>query len=66
MIISRAKKMGIREKMIFVAGGPRVTHPMALECGFDAGFGVGTKPSEVASYVVDELLKRKQVGRKKR
>lgn len=65
-LISRAKKMGIREKMIFVAGGPRVTHPMALECGFDAGFGVGTKPSEVASYVVDELLKRKQVGRKKR
>ncbi len=54
----RADQMGLKEKLIFVAGGPRVTHPMALECGFDAGFGVGTKPSEVASYIVEEYLKR--------
>jgi beta-lysine 5,6-aminomutase beta subunit len=46
--------------MVFVAGGPRVTHPMALECGFDAGFGAGTKPSEVASYIVEEILRRKE------
>ena len=57
-LIARAEKMGIREKMIFVSGGPRLTHPMALECGFDAGFGVGTKPSDVASYIVEEVLKR--------
>ena len=57
-LIIRAEKMGLRDKMVFVAGGPRVTHPMSLECGFDAGFGVGTKPSEVASYIVDELLKK--------
>ena len=58
-LIARAEKMGLRDKIIFVAGGPRITHPMALECGFDAGFGVGTKPSEVASYVLDEFLRRK-------
>jgi beta-lysine 5,6-aminomutase beta subunit len=58
-LMMRAEKLGLKDKMIFVAGGPRVTHPMALECGFDAGFGAGTKPSEVASYVVEELLKRK-------
>lgn len=58
-LIDKATKMGLRDKIVFIAGGPRVTHQMALECGFDAGFGVGTKPSEVASYVVDELLKRK-------
>jgi beta-lysine 5,6-aminomutase beta subunit len=57
-LMNRAAKLGLREKLIFVAGGPRVTHPMALECGFDAGFGVGTKPSEVASYIVDEYLRR--------
>ncbi|NBU20789.1 hypothetical protein EBS43_05165 [bacterium] len=57
-LIARAEKMGIREKMIFVSGGPRLTHPMALECGFDAGFGVGTKPSDVASYIVEEVLRR--------
>ncbi len=58
-LMERARKMGLMEKMIFVSGGPRMTHPLALECGFDAGFGVGTKPSDVASYIVDEYLKRK-------
>lgn len=63
-LISRAKGMGLKDakklenKLIFIAGGPRITHPMALECGFDAGFGTGTKPSEVASYIVDEYLRR--------
>ncbi|HCM40775.1 MAG TPA: hypothetical protein DIS93_12500 [Bdellovibrionales bacterium] len=57
-LIARAEKLGLRDKFIFAAGGPRITHPMALECGFDAGFGVGTKPSEVASYVLDEFLRR--------
>jgi beta-lysine 5,6-aminomutase beta subunit len=59
-LISRAKKAGLMERLIFVAGGPRVTHPLALECGFDAGFGVGTKPSDVASYVVEEFLRRRE------
>jgi beta-lysine 5,6-aminomutase beta subunit len=57
-LMQKAEKLGLREKVIFCAGGPRVTHPMALECGFDAGFGVGTKPSDVVSYVVEEYLKR--------
>jgi beta-lysine 5,6-aminomutase beta subunit len=57
-LIQRAEKLGLRDRFIFVAGGPRVTHPMALECGFDAGFSVGTKPSDVASYVVEEFLRR--------
>jgi beta-lysine 5,6-aminomutase beta subunit len=56
---ARAEKLGIRDRLIIVAGGPRVTHPLALECGFDAGFGVGTKPSDVASYIVDEFLRRR-------
>jgi beta-lysine 5,6-aminomutase beta subunit len=59
-LIQRAEKLGLKDKFIFVAGGPRVTHPMALECGFDAGFSVGTKPSDVASYVVEEFLRRRQ------
>jgi beta-lysine 5,6-aminomutase beta subunit len=61
-LIKRAEELGVAEKMIFVAGGPRVTHPMALECGFDAGFGVGTKPSDVASYFVEEYLKRQGIS----
>jgi beta-lysine 5,6-aminomutase beta subunit len=63
-LLGRAEKMGLRDKVLFIAGGPRVTHPMALECGFDAGFGVGTKPSDVASYVVEEYLKRQKLADK--
>ncbi|MBS1963449.1 MAG: cobalamin-dependent protein [Bdellovibrionales bacterium] len=59
-LITRAKKAGLMDRLIFVAGGPRVTHPLALECGFDAGFGVGTKPSDVASYIVEEFLRRRE------
>lgn len=53
-----AENMGIRDEIIFVAGGPRLNHPTAVECGLDAGFGPGTLPSHVASYIVDEFLRR--------
>lgn len=64
-LMQRVDKAGLRDQVIFVAGGPRVTHPMALECGFDAGFGVGTKPSDVASYIVEEFIKRRTKNAKK-
>lgn len=54
-----AEKLGVRDRFIFVGGGPRLSHPIALECGMDAGFGPGTLPSHVASYVVDEFLRRR-------
>lgn len=54
----KAEAMGIRDKVIIAAGGPRLSHPLALECGMDAGFGPGTLPSHVASYIVDEYLRR--------
>jgi beta-lysine 5,6-aminomutase beta subunit len=59
-----AEKRGLRDKIIFVCGGPRLNHPVAVECGLDAGFGPGTLPSHVASYVLDEYLRR-HPGRKK-
>ena len=58
-----AEERGLREKIIFVSGGPRLSHPVSVECGLDAGFGPGTLPSHVASYVVDEFLRRQ--GKKK-
>ncbi|HLD44296.1 MAG TPA: OAM dimerization domain-containing protein, partial [bacterium] len=44
--------------LIRVCGGPRITHQEALELGYDAGFGPGTKPSHVASYLATELVRR--------
>lgn len=48
----------LRDQMILIAGGPRITHELAVELGFDAGFGPGTVPSEVAALVLQVLLDR--------
>ncbi len=48
-------KQGWRKDVILLLGGPRIDHKLALELGFDAGFGPGTKPSDVASFIVDRL-----------
>lgn len=56
--IEEAKKAGVLGKMTLLLGGPRVDHKLALELGFDAGFGPGTKPSDVANFVVHQVLQR--------
>ena len=50
-----ARKGGWRDDVILLFGGPRIDHKLALELGFDAGFGPGTKPGDVASYLVERL-----------
>lgn len=49
---------GLRDKMILVCGGPRITHELAKELGFDAGFGMNTYADDVASFIVAEMVKR--------
>jgi len=56
--IDVAKAHGMKGKTILLLGGPRVDHKLALDLGFDAGFGPGTKPSDVANYIVHALLKK--------
>lgn len=56
--IEMAESMGIRDNKLLIVGGPRIDHKLALELGFDAGFGPGTYANHVASYVLEELLKR--------
>src|SRR5262249_56059784 len=56
--IDAAKQAGIYGQSMLLLGGPRVDHRLALELGFDAGFGPGTKPSDVANFIVHSLLKR--------
>jgi len=53
--VDLVKKQGFRDKVILLLGGPRIDHKLALELGYDAGFGPGTKPSDVASYVVEHI-----------
>lgn len=49
---------GLRERFIAIAGGPRITHSLALELGFDAGFGRGTYPEHVAAFIVRRMAER--------
>jgi len=49
---------GIRDDVILVVGGPRITHELALELGYDAGFGPGTLPSHVAAYIAQEMIRK--------
>lgn len=50
---------GIREQVLLLVGGPRISHQLALELGYDAGFGPGTTPRQVASYIAREIVKRR-------
>lgn len=57
-LIELAEAEGVREKYIFCCGGARVTHALAKELGYDAGFGSGTYADDVASFAVSEMVKR--------
>lgn len=52
------KAQGLYGKVVLVFGGPRVDHRAALDLGFDAGFGPGTRPSDVANYLYYRLLEK--------
>ncbi len=49
---------GLRDKMICCCGGARITHELAQELGFDAGFGMNTYADDVASFIVAQMVKR--------
>jgi beta-lysine 5,6-aminomutase beta subunit len=49
---------GLRERVILICGGPRVTSLLAAELGYDAGFGRGTRPSDVAVFIARRMAER--------
>lgn len=49
---------GLRDKIITVIGGPRLSHKLALELGYDAGFGRGTYAEHVATFIVKRMAER--------
>ncbi|WP_058952863.1 OAM dimerization domain-containing protein [Clostridium tyrobutyricum] len=48
----------LRDKVILACGGPRITHELAKELGYDAGFGMGKFADDVATFAVTEMVKR--------
>jgi len=49
---------GLRDKVILIAGGPRISHELVKEIGYDAGFGPNTFADDVASYIAKEMNDR--------
>jgi beta-lysine 5,6-aminomutase beta subunit len=50
---------GLRDKVVLICGGPRITHELAKELGYDAGFGPGKYADDVATFAVEEMVRRK-------
>jgi len=50
----------MRNEVILVCGGARISHELAKELGYDAGFGPKKYAEDVASFAVIELIRRKK------
>ncbi|MDU4953263.1 MAG: OAM dimerization domain-containing protein [Clostridium cadaveris] len=60
-LIELLEAEGLRDRFVLICGGPRITHELAKELGFDAGFGPGKYADDVASFAVTEMVNRKLV-----
>lgn len=54
-LVDMLEAEGLRDKVTLVVGGPRITHELAKELGYDAGFGLNTYAEHVASFLVQEI-----------
>ena len=54
-LVEMLEAEGLRDKVILACGGPRISH----ELGYDAGFGMNTYADDVASFVAQEFVRRK-------
>jgi len=57
-LIELLEAEGLRDKLVVVCGGPRLSHELAKELGYDAGFTTGSFANDVATFIVTEMVKR--------
>lgn len=57
-LVEMLEAEGMRQKVVLIGGGPRITHELAKELGYDAGFGPGKYADDVATFAVTELVAR--------
>jgi beta-lysine 5,6-aminomutase beta subunit len=57
-LVEMMEAEAIRERMILVCGGPRITHELAKELGYDAGFGMNTFADDVGAFIARALASR--------
>jgi beta-lysine 5,6-aminomutase beta subunit len=54
-LVELLEAKGERGRFICVAGGPRVSNKLAVELGYDAGFGKGSYADDVATFIVRKM-----------
>lgn len=57
-LLDELERLGVRDRITTILGGPRIDQRLARGLGFDAGFGPGTKPSDVANFIVGAVLRK--------
>ena len=57
-VVDAFEAEGLRDKYIVCCGGARITHELAKELGYDAGFGAGKYADDVATFAVTDMVKR--------
>lgn len=57
-LVEMIEAEGIRDRVVLIVGGPRINHELAMELGYDAGFGPGTTPPDVATFIVKQMVQR--------
>ena len=58
-LVEMLEAVGIRDKVILICGGARISHELAKELGYDAGFGMNSYADDVASFIAQEMERRK-------
>ena len=57
-LVEMLEAEGLRHKVILICGGPGISHELAKELGYDAGFSMNSYADNVASYIAEEMNKR--------
>ncbi|MDL2296487.1 cobalamin-dependent protein [Bacteroidales bacterium OttesenSCG-928-C03] len=57
-LVEMLEAEGLRDKVILICGGPRVSYELAKELGYDAGFGMNSYADDVASYIAQEMFRK--------
>ena len=53
-LIELLEAKGLRERFVVCAGGTRISNKLAVELGYDAGFGQGTYAEHVATFLIEK------------
>jgi beta-lysine 5,6-aminomutase beta subunit len=57
-LIEMLEAENLRDKLLVICGGPRISHELAKELGYDAGFGMNAYADDVASFIATQLSKK--------